>query len=49
VQNPNFTQLDFERLTESLKRWNNEDYGFTEKKNFITIADTCFEKTGQNN
>lgn len=49
VQNQNFTQLDFERLTESLKRWNNEDYGFTEKKNFITIANTCFEKTNINN
>lgn len=40
---PNNTQTDYERTTESLKRWNNEDYGWTEKKNFITIANTCFD------
>jgi hypothetical protein len=44
VQNPTLSQTEFEHLTDSLKRWNNEDYGFTEKKNFITIANTCFEK-----
>lgn len=43
VQNPNLTQTDFETLTDSLKRWNNEDYGFTENKNFVTIANTCFQ------
>ncbi len=42
-QNSTLSQIDFERATVSLKRWNNEDYGFTEKKNFITIANTCFE------
>jgi hypothetical protein len=42
IENPDFTQADFENLTNSLKRWNNEDYGFTEKKDFITIANTCF-------
>jgi hypothetical protein len=44
-QNPSLKQADFENLTNSLKRWNNEDYGFTEKKNFVTIGNTCFEET----
>lgn len=43
-QYPNLSQTDYEHTTESLKRWNNEDYGFTEKKNLITIANTCFDK-----
>jgi hypothetical protein len=44
VQNPDLTKADYEQQTNSLKRWNNEDYGFTEKKNFITIANTCFDE-----
>lgn len=43
-QYPNLSQADYERTTESLKYWYNEDYGFTEKKNLITIANTCFDK-----
>jgi hypothetical protein len=39
---PDRLQADYERDTEALKRWNNEDYGFTESDKFITIADTCF-------
>lgn len=42
-QYPNTTQTDYERTTESLKSWNNEDYGWTDKKNLITIANTCFD------
>jgi hypothetical protein len=44
-QNPGVLKSDFDNTTESLKRWNNEDYGFTEKKNFITIGNTCFESS----
>jgi hypothetical protein len=43
IEYQDFTQQDFEQLTNSLKRWNNEDYGFTEKKDFVTIANTCFD------
>jgi hypothetical protein len=46
IQYPNVSKSDYERTTESLKRWNNEDYGFTESKDFITIANTCFGNTG---
>jgi hypothetical protein len=42
-QFPTLQKEDFLRTTDSLKRWNNEDYGFTEKKNFVTIGNTCFE------
>jgi len=38
-----FTKNDFERITQDLKLWHGEDYGFSDSDNFITIADTCFE------
>jgi hypothetical protein len=32
--------------TQSLKLWHGEDYGFTDSKNFVTIANTCFDEKG---
>lgn len=52
AQKPDLTESNLNRLTQKLVRWNNEDYGFTESKNFITIANTCFgdnqDKSQQN-
>ncbi len=39
---PNLTQTDYERTTEDLRNWNGENYGWTQRKNLITIANTCF-------
>jgi hypothetical protein len=41
-QFPNRSQTDFDNSSQALKLWNGEDYGFTESKNFVTIANTCF-------
>jgi len=40
---PNLTQTDFADLSQKLKRWHGEDYGFSESENFVTIANTCFK------
>ena len=42
AQKPDLTQAKLNELTLKLMRWNDEDYGFTPSKNFITIANTCF-------
>jgi hypothetical protein len=47
AQNPDLTQSKFSELTLMLMRWNGEDYGFTPSKNFITIANTCFNSSLQ--
>lgn len=39
---PNLTKQDYENISQSLKLWHGEDYGFSESDNFITIANTCF-------
>lgn len=39
---PNLSAVELEKIRLNLKSWNGEDYGFTESKNFITLADTCF-------
>ena len=39
---PNRTRADFAAVTENLKLWHGEDYGFKPSADFITIADTCF-------
>lgn len=43
AQKPDLTKAKLNELTLKLMRWNGEDYGFTQSKNFITIADTCFD------
>jgi hypothetical protein len=39
---PNRTKDDFDMITESLKLWNAEDYGFRSSTKFVTIGNTCF-------
>ena len=39
----NRTEEDFVKMTESLKLWHGEDYGFRKSEKFITIANTCFQ------
>ena len=41
-QHPNFRQADFSNQSQALRFWNNEDYGFTDSKRLVTIANTCF-------
>ena len=41
-QFPDFTADDFDNLSQPLKLWHGEDYGFSDSKNFITIGNTCF-------
>jgi hypothetical protein len=41
-QYPNFTATDFDKISQPLKLWHDEDYGFSDSKNFITIGNTCF-------
>ena len=38
-----------EEKTRSLERWYGEDYGFTDSKDFITIANACFDENGKSN
>ena len=38
---PAMTKASLETTTSALKLWNGEDYGFTESRKFITIANTC--------
>ena len=44
---PELARADYETASSALKLWNGEDYGFTESKNFITIANTCFSKESE--
>jgi hypothetical protein len=39
---PDSTQTDYARITENLKLWHGEDYGFKSSDHFITIAGACF-------
>lgn len=41
---PNLSRVELEKTSKSLTRWFGEDYGFKDSKNFITIANTCFDK-----
>ncbi len=41
---PNLSQTELEKTSKSLTQWFGEDYGFFDSKNFITIANTCFDK-----
>ena len=40
---PNFSRTNFEKKSSELQTWFGENYGFTANKNFITIANTCFD------
>lgn len=39
---PELVRVDYENASTALRLWNGEDYGFTDSKNFVTIANTCF-------
>lgn len=45
---PELSQSQFEERFQQTKLWFGEDYGFKESKNFITIANTCFDETNKN-
>lgn len=40
---PDLNKADLEKITKSLELWHGEDYGFSFSKNFVTIANTCFD------
>ena len=42
-RNPQLSQAQLNETSERLKLWYGEDYGFTESRHFITIANTCFD------
>jgi hypothetical protein len=39
-----FSRRDYEKISNELQTWHGEDYGFTANKNFVTIANTCFDE-----
>ena len=45
---PDLTADDYRKQSDELKLWNGEDYGYTASRNFITIADTCFDDSHKN-
>jgi hypothetical protein len=47
AQKPKLTRSELNELTRSLERWNDQDYGFTPSKHFITIAETCYGNDSQ--
>lgn len=47
-QFPNFSQADFDKISRELTLWHGEDYGFSDSKSFVTIANTCFGDKVQN-
>lgn len=46
-QNPKPEKDDLEAMTQALKIWHGEDYGFTDSRYFVTIADTCFDNQNE--
>lgn len=38
-----FTRESIEKRTNSLKTWDGEDYGHTQRSRIVTLADTCFD------
>jgi hypothetical protein len=41
---PELSRRTMEERSRALRLWHGEDYGFTESEDFITIANTCFER-----
>lgn len=41
---PNLSRSELEQTSKKLTLWFGEDYGFKDSKNFITVANTCFDK-----
>ncbi len=42
---PKLDKAELEQNSKSLTLWFGENYGFTDSKNFITIANTCFNRS----
>lgn len=42
-RDPELSKEELEATSASLETWYGEDYGFSRTKNFVTIANTCFE------
>jgi hypothetical protein len=42
IQHPDYSQTGWNEVTKAMMRWYGEDYGFTDSRNFVTIANTCF-------
>ncbi len=42
-RDPELSKAALEATYKSLELWHGEDYGFSRSKNFVTIANTCFE------
>lgn len=40
---PDLSRAGFAEMSEKLKRWHGEDYGFKESADFVALADVCFE------
>ena len=43
---PGLSQSSLNERSQALRLWHGEDYGFTDSKHFITIANTCFDDEG---
>ena len=41
-QYPGLSQADLGEISQALKLWYGEDYGFTDSKHFVTISNACF-------
>jgi hypothetical protein len=41
---PELSRSALEEMSQGLRFWNGEDYGFTDSEDFVTIANTCFEE-----
>ncbi len=40
---PNRSKTDYDEISLRLETWHGEDYGFTANRNFVTIANACFD------
>ncbi len=45
---PNLSEAELNKTTRALTQWHGEDYGFTESRKFITVANTCFDGEDSN-
>jgi hypothetical protein len=43
-QFPDYARTDFDNISQGLKLWNGEDYGFKESKKFVTVGKHLFRR-----
>ncbi|HMJ25832.1 MAG TPA: hypothetical protein VK475_08390 [Pyrinomonadaceae bacterium] len=41
---PELSRSALEEMSQGLRLWHGEDYGFTDSEDFVTIANTCFQE-----